>query len=346
MLPRLVSTLDARSELLKHHHDLYSTLHNRVKKLRSSAGFSSTDANGTSSSAAAVPKRGVLKRVQFADEVGKDAAPTSPTSSAEEIEDKKEAGDVVLPGTDVVVSAASVPDGSKEKGGEDREDDEKRPLLEGQAEEGETEKDKVIPIDVTAPLRSSLSKLAEALKADASSQALLPPSPATTTTKTPTVADEESDGASEESDDEDELEFDPFAPPKTSSSKKKHTSTSTSAAAASTTSGGEGAGGKATSLRSSLSAINANIAAQMYTASASHYGPRSFNTFASSITSSFGASPSTGSSNGASAEQKTVDVAQVRADIRNLKGLLLSRRNFPIYARPSLATPAAATTST
>jgi len=293
LLPRMITTLDSRSLLLKHHLDQYSILTNKIKSLRGNSL-----APTSHRSASAGPRKGVLKKVQFADELGNE-------KRAPEEEDKKEAGEKE-PSSEIY-KAEVEEDIGKERG-------------EGVESE---EKINVESIDLLEPVRSSLLRLSQALRADASASAIgteVAP-PASESTKltytkpsTATTVEEESDADSWVSEeDSDELEFDPYSPTSTSSSKRKHDPAV--ASKASLPSPTNATSTSATSLNSSLSTLNAYINSQTYMASSHAYGGSMMGM------GGFGGT----TSNGNKESSKAGDVAQIRADIRNLKGLLLSR---------------------
>lgn len=295
MLPRLITTLDCRSLLLKHHLDQFNILTNRIKGLRgNSLAPTSQRANP------ATTRKGVLKKVQFADEIVKEKV------RIVEEEEKKEAGE-------------------KEHGSEGRMGDNKGAVDELQNEsdeskeegrEGESrDKEALETIDILEPVRNSLARLSRCLEADWSAAAIgtaIAPSTPTThtqrelTASTATTVEEESDADSWVSDeDSDELEFDPYSPKTPSTHKKKHDPAS---AAKEPSPMPLTSDTNATSLQSSLSTFNAYVNSQTYMAGAHVYGGLR-----------------TLSAAGADKESKAGDVAQIRADIRNLKGLLLSR---------------------
>ncbi|UZJ57138.1 hypothetical protein CBS101457_006458 [Exobasidium rhododendri] len=319
MLPRLMSTLDTRSLLLKHHLDQYSRLTKKVKSLRgnSLAPTSQRDALVT-------PLKGVLKKVQFADEV--------PSEASLEEEDKKEAGEKLSK-----MDASTV-----EKEGE------KQSLL-GAKEEDDDEEGagkahpQIQPVDVLEPIRHSLTRLTQALRADKTASAIgseiypaAEDSSITTATRSPTATtlEEESDAESWVSEeDSDELEFDPYSSSSTlPSSKRKHDPANTGKKDSAATNSGTSST-SANSLNSSLSTMNAYVNSQIYMANSHAYSGRMLG---------MGGFGNAGSNNSRE-DSKAGDVAQIRADIRNLKGLLLSRRNFPAYRTSPPVTAAANT---
>lgn len=297
LVPRIVSTLDARSFLLKHHAEQYNLLANKIKTLRGNS-LSPHSQIGISA-----PLKGVLKKVQFADNI------TNEKQAVEE-EGKKEAGEKETSQEKVV----SLEDTKQSQSDSDEE---------AKTSESSEKISSIKPVDVMEPIRSSLIKLGQSLKADVSASAIgtdvVPAFTAearsTSIRPTSTTVEEESDADSWVSeDDSDELEFDPYSPSSTKNSKRKHNpahaTKAASASAASST--------IAISLNSSLSTLNAYINSQTYMASANIYGGgRSIG-----VSSMGGSTASSGSEKEGS---KAGDVAQIRADIRNLKGLLLSR---------------------
>ncbi|KDN37209.1 hypothetical protein K437DRAFT_259903 [Tilletiaria anomala UBC 951] len=168
------------------------------------------------------------------------------------------------------------------------------------------------------------------------------------------------DDDEQDEDDDDELEFDPFGAftPKCTKKKRradrKHgerkysgyiaVSSSTSGAAAA------GAGTASTALRAALSSLSGAVNTQTYMASTMAYGGQSqfrFSGLGSDAVATAGASAGSGEDD-ASKEQgskeKLGDISVVKTEIRWLKGLLLSRRNFPSYGRQNLAPTTASAT--
>lgn len=349
LMPRLIGTLDARSELLKHHRELYSTLTGRINGLRNNS-LAPASVQELQNGVSPLPRKGVLKRVQFADEVAKSkggdekaeakAAVAADGHQADE-EDKKQAGELKRS----VSAIEGKPEYSQE---------EKASLA--SVEQGVDKESKaegaLAPIDILESWRASLARLNQTLKADMSAAAVGSNVDADTT-QTPTgtaaksssalaaTVEDESDAESWVSEeDSDELEFDPFAPPSTKSkTKRKHTPKSSestaprnmaSAATSTLSDRPTAAGTSASSLKSTLNGMNAYLNTQTYMANANVFGSRSLGF------SSIGGSVSSGGSAGGESNQpKAGEVGQVRAEIRSLKGLLLSRRNFPIYSRPT-----------
>jgi hypothetical protein len=297
LVPRIVSTLDARSFLLKHHAEQYNLLANKIKTLRGNS-LSPHSQIGTSA-----PLKGVLKKVQFADDVMNE-------KQAIEEEGKKEAGEKETIQEKIVAL-----------------EDTKKSLSDSEEEAKTSESSEKIstikPVDVMEPIRSSLIRLGQSLKADVSASAIgtdvvpaFNADPRSISTRpASTTVEEEGDADSWVSeDDSDELEFDPYSPSSSKNSKRKHNPAYATKAAASSTASST----TAVSLNSSLSTLNAYINSQTYMASANIYGGgRSIG-----MNSLGGSTASSGSEKEGS---KAGDVAQIRADIRNLKGLLLSR---------------------
>ncbi|KAN0060334.1 hypothetical protein ACQY0O_007663 [Thecaphora frezii] len=354
VLPRMTATLEARSIALKHHIVLFD-------KLRSSVLGMATYLPASASEAAAQhqqqQRRGVLKKVHFGDEVdgGKldDGTAADATTALEKT--SKETQKVVLPGTDVVVDAVV----SEKTDGLDGE----KAGLEATASEeaAEPAQPKLEPIDLTEPLRQSISRLASVLRADMSSSALGKPidptlaadvgaASAPTSMRGPrsaTVADAASDSGSEWSDSDadtvsdDGLEFDPYG----SYNKKKHTQASPSSSF-----GGSGAStsSRAGSLRTSLASLSAEINSRQFLATTQSFPASSTGgglRFGALPASSTMTTTTTMAGSGAN-ETRSGEIGQVKAEIRSLKGLLLSRRNFPSYrlaAAPATAERAGGT---
>lgn len=297
LLPRLTAMFDARSTLLKHHFELYDGIFARVRKLRKASLTSlSVDAGGLTA-AEGQPKRGALKRVQFADDVagGEEREDSAQISSTKEGTKNEK---VVMPATDVVVSAPRP---------EDQEKGAVAPHNKELSEDG-AEGQEVVPIDITDSIRTSLSALAAALRSDMSAAALGAPASETRSVPAPTVADGSSESGSDEEEDEDAsddgLEFDPYG----SYQKKKHSQSRDT----STTFNSHVPTHAA--LRASLGSLSAAVSTQMFvagtSASSGAYG---------------GYGNLTGSPNTNADPAKVGDVGQIKAEIRSLKGLLLSR---------------------
>lgn len=342
ILPRLSSSFALRSNQLSHHNKLFSSLLDSLVSFRSeslapqSTGLILTNPNNnnknhpqesTPSSNALIPKRGVLKKtVSFKDEVEErriggeeeekenkaflDKKSIESKSSSLSSEKEKKA---VVEGTDVVVSTPT----SEKK---DTNESEMR---------SESNSNPLKPIDLQEPLRTSLSNLISALRSDKSSSAIDTPiiNPANTTSTTDsnstnrkaTVSegsDSESDDSSLFGDEDDPLVFDPYQNNNSSSSSKKHsinTSSSSTNAPKSKEAGME-------SLKASLNSLSNDIQAQHYNALRGGVGRSSgFGTLGGFPTPDKGKNSENGN------ENKGVEVAQIKAEIRNLKGLLLSR---------------------
>lgn len=313
LLPRMINTLDSRSLLLKHHVDQYSILANRIKNLRGNSLSPHSQQGST------IPRKGVLKKVQFVDEIVGE-------KQVVEEEEKKEAGEKE-PLLQNKMEGDDVESSNKQGEVDDSEDNSK-------LEEASEKANSIKPIDVLEPVRNSLTRLIQCLKADMSASAIgteVAPSPQAITDQsrhilssapspsTATTMEEESDADSWVSEeDSDELEFDPYSPSSTSNSKRKHNPAAATAASKVTTTSVLGnmptaaSSTKAATLNSSLSTLSSYINTQTYMASAHIYG--------GGRSTGFGIS-----SNGEKEISKAGDVAQIRADIRNLKGLLLSR---------------------
>ncbi|MCO5565410.1 hypothetical protein L7F22_019083 [Adiantum nelumboides] len=330
MMPRLIATLDARSNLLQHHRSLFSTLAGRVKSLKNnSLAPASTvqelqQQQQQSGNGGTTPLKSALKKVQFADEVeqkvvsGNDSKGTHKSEASEE-EEKKESGEstALLSEKETIENSIPVREG------------EEKPTEEGDEKNvEENEKPALPPINILESLQSSLARLNQALKADTSASAIgsdIGSERNSSTSSLATTVEEESDAwVSDE--DSDELEFDPFAPPSTKakSSKRKH-SPRNNVSSSKSNIDRPSASGTSSTLKSTLNSVNAYINTQTYMANANVFGSRSLG---------IGSSGSTDSN-----ASKSGEVAQVRAEIRSLKGLLLSRRNFPIYQRPTPPQP-------
>ncbi len=405
-MPRLVASQDARSIVLKHHHDLYDELMSKLRSLRRASpinapslvaagvvGPSASSGSGAGAGAGAGTgagagagdrqlKSALKKQVSFAEDTkpphlladdghggsadegeGSDeGSPLLKTRKQTEREAARSSSSsrekIVVPGSDVVVEAL-VKESEKEVDVEaDGENAEK-------GEGDEKKKKEIHPIDVNVPLRSSLSRLLTALKADTSaasigspiaqapadsaSQAQQPsstsgPKQATVEDAYDLSSDEDSLEGGADDDDDDELEFDPFGgfAPKARKGRKhgQRPATPPSASASASGTSTTSAGNAGTALRASLSGLSTLISTQTYMASSA-----AFNTnFRYSGMGDFGlggsSSTSTTTTDGAGGERKEenkgVDISVVKAEIRGLKGLLLSRRNFPSYGRPNL----------
>lgn len=357
LLPRLTKTLDARSQLLKHHHELYTMLLTRLRTLGANslspcavpATPSAADEAVTAGlSGEEIKKRGVLKRVQFADE--KEGGSLELAAAAAASEEKKAEDSAASSEKDAIKGALK-----------------KDAAVEGDADaettQGEeaTAEPKVEPIFLFNDLTTSLASLTAALRADVSARAIgTPPtaaaaarvssstSPHNTFSLLPpkslaaTVHDaSEGSGTDSWEDteaDSDGLEFDPFAPVPSgkrtgSGRRRKHSPAPASAAPAHKDATAElmsklGSLNSFVHAQSFLSAATPNrwatigaggagtthTAAQYMAAAARHAGAGSGN-----------ASASGGETSGGEGTAKPADVAQIKAEIRSLKGLLLSR---------------------
>ncbi|PWN32282.1 uncharacterized protein FA14DRAFT_162450 [Meira miltonrushii] len=327
MMPRLIATLDARSSLLQHHRSLFSTLAGRVKSLKNNSLAPASTVQELQQqqegATGAPPLKGVLKKVQFADEVetkavsGNDSKGTHKSEAIEE-EEKKESGE-----TTALLGEKEAGEDASEKSIPEKEGGENATAEEKNVEE--IEKPALPPINILESLQSSLARLNQALKADVSASAIgseIGSVRNSSTTSLATTVEEEGDAwVSDE--DSDELEFDPFAPPSTKakSSKRKHSPKNNVSSSKSSADRPSASGTSSSTLKSTLNSVNAYINTQTYMANANVFGSRSLG---------IGSSGSTDSN-----ASKSGEVAQVRAEIRSLKGLLLSRRNFPIYQRPT-----------
>ncbi|SNX84159.1 uncharacterized protein MEPE_02867 [Melanopsichium pennsylvanicum] len=332
ILPKITAMFDARSIVLKHHIVLFDKLRSNVASIATYVPIQQSQlgsSEDTTAFTAKSPLKGVLKKVHFTDDpsvVGTESEKEGVKSTENTTEGKTEK--VVLPGTDVVVDTKtpflSEKDGSESEGS-----------VEGGEEVEKAAAPKMEPIDLTAPIRERMARLAEALKGElcgshATTEAVA--SKATTNFIAPprarvaSVADagSGSDEWESESDpgtasDDDGLEFDPYG---AYQKKHKHTQSSTTFTSSSSS---YTVSPVLSSLKSALVGLNADISTHAFSAnSSSSYTGGTFR---------FGAGTTdTGSG---TESPKSGDLAQVKAEIRSLKGLLLSRRNFPSYgARP------------
>ncbi|CDS01462.1 uncharacterized protein SPSC_02022 [Sporisorium scitamineum] len=299
ILPKITAMFDARSIVLKHHIVLFDRLRSNVASLATYVPIQHTRIGGDDSATAAggvSPLKGVLKKVHFHDEVD-----TSQKDEKEGVKSTQLGSDsgsekVVMPGTDVVVDA-------------------KTPLLSdagsetASTDEAEEAAGKLEPIDLTMPIRERMTRLAAALKTISQpTPASATPSRAARVTSV-TDAGSGSDEWEDESDaDDDGLELDPYG-----AYQKKHKHTQSS----STT---EGSRISLSNLKSTLISLNADISTHAYAASSSGGG-------GGGTAFRFGAAAGAGGAE----SPKSGDLGQVKAEIRSLKGLLLSRRNFPSY---------------
>ncbi|KAJ1029962.1 hypothetical protein NDA16_000875 [Ustilago loliicola] len=339
ILPKITAMFDARSIVLKHHIVLFDKLKNNVASLATyvpiqPARISGAEDSASSNGAAASPLKGVLKKVHFHDELAqKENEKEGVKSTQHGSETKSKTEKVVLPGTDVVVDAKTPL--LSESGKEGSEGD--ASSQDGEDAESTIAAPKLEPIDVMSPIRESMARLAEALRGDlsgrpatATSTPIVSSSTSSTTSRTARVASvadagsgsdewEDDDEDDRTDDDDDGLEFDPYG-----AYQKRHKHTQSSA----TTTAASGSGSTSlTGLKAALVSLNADISTHAFAAasSSSTYGGGAFR---------FG--PGTTDANASGADSpKSGDLGQVKAEIRSLKGLLLSRRNFPSYgARP------------
>ncbi|PWN54418.1 hypothetical protein IE53DRAFT_382973 [Violaceomyces palustris] len=318
VLPRITATFDARSIALKHHLSLFERLVDSTRKLTTYVPASSAGLPE-----ATVHRKGVLKKVHFDDEVESNAV--SATQSQVGKEGTKNEMHTTTTETEAAASA-----NSNEKDGLLPQDG-KSEAVEGEAEAGVAqvkEKATMEPIDLTEPLRKSLGRLAAALRSDMSSSAVGPteggtPANPSTTSSSPSLAarvsDAGSDSGSEEWEDDDDvsddgLEFDPYG----SYQKKKHSPSGGSA---------RSKAGKRDELKQALKGFSAEISTHQFIASSQ--------SATGGLTRYGGYAPSNPGSG--SESPKSGDIGQVKAEIRSLKGLLLSRRNFPSFGRASVA---------
>lgn len=336
ILPKITAMFDARSIVLKHHIVLFEKLRSNVASLATYVPIQQARIGGeeTAAATAASPLKGVLKKVHFHDELAGSAAEEKEGVKSTQHKDdgKVKTEKVVMAGTDVVVDAktpllAEVKEGSDAGSSADGEAESAAPKLE--------------PIDLMTPIRESMARLAEALKGDLSgrSSTTAAETRSTSSPSTPhaarvaSVTDAgsgsdswESDDDADATDDDDGLEFDPYG---AYQKKHKHTQSSTT-----TTESGSGST-SLTGLKTALVSLNADISSHAFAAtSSSSYGGAAFR---------FGPGTTDANASGGAESPKSGDLGQVKAEIRSLKGLLLSRRNFPSYgARPPPLPSAAA----
>lgn len=359
ILPKITAMFDARSIVLKHHIVLFDKLRSNVASLatyvpvqHSRIGLDDTAAT----SGATSPLKGVLKKVHFHDELAELTTTAQGDSDKEGVKSTQHGSDaqttvekVVMPGTDVVVDAKTPLSGAV-------------PSL-GSADEAATEEEetaeavatKLEPIDLMTPIRESMARLAATLRSDLSGNApaavaadATSSGSSSTSTRPARVAsvadsgsvsdewedDDEGDMDNSE-DDDDGLEFDPYG-----AYQKKHKHTQSSSTATSATSGSGSA--SLAGLRTALVSLNAEISTHAFSATSSSSFGHSGGTFRFGSGTTDADASTNGSGKGVEGP-KAGDLAQVKAEIRSLKGLLLSRRNFPSYcARPPPLPPATA----
>lgn len=334
MLPRIVSTLDSRSTLLKHHRDLYIMLANRINDVRHNGLAPFAGADTASNGNEAPTRKGVLKKVQFADEVGSAASPAlDAKETISDDEEKKESGDVKAPLLDK--QERFVPPSDVEANDAHADD----------AEQQIVQKEELPPIDILEPLRASLLRLKQSLQADTSASAIgmdvlpVPKSALSVSSQASTKSSSTTPSLEDESDadswlsesESDELEFDPFAPPTPkkgrsggASARRKHTAKSDAA-------GGQAAGkpqGSISAVETSATALKSTIASMHAYINSQTFRARAAGGFGGGANAgmSFGTYGGEGTEGKDGAKvNKPGDVAQIRADIRSLKGLLLSR---------------------
>lgn len=322
ILPKITAMFDARSIVLRHHITLFDKLRDQVTGLATYVPKQIIAPDATPAANGASARKGVLKKVHFNDHAAekqeKDDEGVKATQHDDKADESTTTDKVITPGTDVVIDSATTP--AKNESEADT------------TAEGEAEAPQPTPIDLTEPIRSSLSKLAEALKANMSSSALSAPSasssaPIGRASRSTTVHDAGSGSDDWEDDEEDEeasddgLEFDPYG---AYQKKLKHTQ-ATSTATSSTKTPASLSG-----LKSAIASLNADISTHAFAATSS-----SSNMYSSSFRymPTSGTANTTGDGNSSGTESpKFGDLGQVKAEIRSLKGLLLSRRNFPSYA--------------
>lgn len=351
VLPRLASTLNGRSFLLKHHVGLWDNVVGSVRALKGGAAGAGLGPEGLRKAVtkaemeAEGPRKGsserrssLTKKVQFADEVDGGSLEQHQAGEMEPLLPKK-------------ATQMSSTDEDKEKQGKKEgagQDDEKAALkAEGQeegeqtAEEEAAKQQELEPIDVCAPIRESLAALVQRLRQDRQDDA----ASSSVAARATTVQDEEVEEGSDASggsweDEEEDVEFDPFvevhgasssADKKKSKTAKKAGSGSKAKKSTSTTPPSSSAANvfpADSPLYTSLSSLNASVTARLI---ASSSAARSFSRHQTAF--SFGLPAPASSSDKkqeATGEDKTAELgAQIKAEIRSLKGLMLSRRNFP-----------------
>lgn len=325
ILPKITATFDARSIVLRHHITLFDKLRHNVGNLAMYMPKETLDVKSAqdASSNGVSARKGVLKKVHFNDHSAQkadmDEEGVKATQHDDEAKKATTTEKVITPGTDVVIDSATAP------------------AKPDSAVDSEPQPVQLAPIDLTEPIRSSLAKLAESLRANMTS--------ATTSTSTntdrstsharaarSTTVQDASSGSDDWEDDEEEdeeasddgLEFDPYG---AYQKKLKHTQATTTATAAAKTPA------SLTGLKGAIASLNADISTHSFAATSS-----SSNMFSSSYRYMPGGTAGAtgdGSSSSGTDSPKFGDLGQVKAEIRSLKGLLLSRRNFPSYsARP------------
>lgn len=335
ILPKITAMFDARSIVLKHHIVLFDKLRSNVSSMATYVPIQHgrVSAEEGSATAAASPLKGVLKKVHFNDEVAASEAEKEGVKSTQHKNDAKSSTEkVVMPGTDVVVDAKTPLLSDQEKEGSEADSSSA-----ADEEDAEAAAPKLEPIDLMTPIRESMAKLVEVLKGDLSGRSSTTTATATTTpaarsarvasvTDAGSGSDEwEDDDEADGSDDDDGLEFDPYG-----AYQKKHKHTQSSATAPTQTS--------RTELTTTLAKLNADISSHAFAATSSSYGHGAFR---------FGPGTTDANAGGSGAESpKSGDLGQVKAEIRSLKGLLLSRRNFPSYGARPPPLPAATAGST
>lgn len=344
VLPKITSTLDARSVLLKYHHELWDRVVARVNMFKD--GRLAALVLGSDEGAA---PNATVKRVQFADEV----------KGGGKLE-LREGEDPARPKGDGKKKQTTRAGDKKTKTGDKRNDEKSIEEQDGEAGNEQTEeedKNTLPPIDLSGPLRTSLSALTNSLRGAKSAD---PSHPSSTRSPTVTEAADDDDTDAESSssgssdswqdtsndEDDEDVEFDPFAAATPSDSKKK-TKTKTKAKA-----NGKQAQTKSSLIPSSSLPARTHWSDINTSSSSSSALYASLTSLSSSISSQHlyniskrGLYPGSniswnrngngsGSGSGSGGDFAHLDksselAAQIRAEIRSLKGVLLSRRNFP-----------------
>lgn len=352
MLPRLVTTLNCRSYLLKHHHRLWDNVVGSVQALRQGKLVPSEkeirdEAKEDRQKDNPESRRAGGKKVQFADEVDggelEQREGEVATSKGRELGEKQ-------------------PLLSKEEEGEQDE-------AEGGDEEVEAEPS-IQPIDLCEPVRTSLAALSRRLRQDSPQSDTRPPASVQEGSDDEIELGDGADSSGSDSwqdDDEEDAEFDPFVEMKNSKKKSSTTSkrrnngagpkanrkhsppSSTNAAGANpSTAAATMTTSPGSNLYTSLVDLNSSIHARHLATQSKAFRLGSNTSFAFAHANAnktigggeeggggAGGGKSTTSGDANSEEKVSETAAQIRAEIRSLKGLLLSRRNFPRHALQS-----------
>lgn len=286
LLPRLTAMLTARSQLLTRHVELYDSLVSQLHALGSKALVP-----------CAVPLDAAARA---AAQQGEEAKAEEKTGKRVSFADEK--GGHLERGPEEAKAEAAQNKGALKK--EESKGDAAAgatPAEDGEAPESPAEPT-VEPIHLSPEFPSSLTRLAAALRSSAPASSAPRASPRVASVTA--VADDSSDDW-ESSEMSDGLEFDPFAPPRPSALRRrraKHSGTSSA--------------GAAPDLSKSLGSLNSYLHAQTLAA-------------ATPLTPRYGFAPAAASAKGSgesgSEREGRLDVGVLKAEIRSLKGLLLSR---------------------